>query len=80
MDLPPKETQEFVCALVINKTVYARIDRLTKIVEFGIKPTADKVMNLWKRDIDSLLDRFVKTSHLIAKEEMVHAVVARAAE
>jgi 26S proteasome regulatory subunit N5 len=57
--------------LVVNKTIFARLDRLSGIVTFEAKKDANTVLNEWSNTVHSLLDLIVKTNHLITKEEMI---------
>jgi 26S proteasome regulatory subunit N5 len=74
LDLPMDEAESHLSALVVNKTIYARIDRVSGIVSFVAPKDANTVLNEWSHNINSLLDIIVKTTHLIAKEEMVHSI------
>ncbi len=69
-----QETEAFLSNLVVNKTIFARMDRPAGIITFT-KPQEPTVMlNEWSNSIHSLLDLIVKTNHLITKEEMVHSL------
>ncbi|KAJ3105682.1 26S proteasome non-ATPase regulatory subunit 12 [Phlyctochytrium planicorne] len=74
LDLPEKEAEEFLSSLVVKKTIFARIDRPAGIVTFVPKKDPNKVLNDWSESITSLLNLINKTTHLIAKEEMVKDV------
>lgn len=75
LDLSEKEAESFLSSLVTSKTVYARIDRPRGCVSFvpaSKGPT--KVLNEWSADVNSLLQLISKTTHLIAKEDMVQSI------
>ena len=74
LDLSVQDTEEFLSALVVKKTVFARLDRISGIVTFEAKKDANVVLNEWSGTVHSLLDLIVKTTHLIAKEEMIHSI------
>ena len=74
LDLPAAEAEEYISSLVVNKTIYARIDRLAGIVSFVPRKDPNTILNEWSQNINSLLDLIVKTNHLIAKEEMVNSI------
>ncbi|KAI8983468.1 PCI domain-containing protein [Pilobolus umbonatus] len=74
LDLTEKDTEEFLSKLVVSKTIYARIDRSSNIVNFQTKMDANQILNNWSSDINSLLNLVEKTCHLISKEEMVHSI------
>ncbi|KAJ3126450.1 26S proteasome non-ATPase regulatory subunit 12 [Nowakowskiella sp. JEL0407] len=61
LDLPMKETEEFLSNLVISKTIYARIDRPAGIVSFVARKESKEVMNEWAQNINQLLELIVKT-------------------
>jgi 26S proteasome regulatory subunit N5 len=67
LDLPPLTTERTLCKLVTEKTIYARIDRPTGIVNFKAQRKVGEVMNDWSRDLDKMLGLVEKTSHLVAK-------------
>ncbi|KAJ8331829.1 proteasome regulatory particle subunit [Batrachochytrium dendrobatidis] len=74
LDLSIAETEEFLSNLVVDKTIYAKIDRPAGIVSFVTRKDPNTILNEWSQDINSLLELVVKTGHLITKEEMVHSI------
>ncbi|KAI8911773.1 hypothetical protein EDD86DRAFT_188772 [Gorgonomyces haynaldii] len=74
LDLPAQEVEDYISSLVVSKTIYARIDRISGIVSFVSKEDPNTILNKWSQNVSSLLDLIVKTSHLIQKEEMVHSI------
>lgn len=74
LDLTEDETEEFLSNLVINKTITGTIDRLTGIVTFESAKNPNEVLNDWSHNLGKLMLSINKTTHLINKEEMVHAV------
>jgi 26S proteasome regulatory subunit N5 len=69
-----QETEDFLSKLVVNKTIYARIDRPAGIINFVPKSDPNTILNDWSRNINSLLELINKTTHQIAKEEMVKSI------
>lgn len=67
-----QETEEFLSNLVVNKTVLAKIDRLSGVVCFQQAKDPNDILNDWSHNITSLMNLVNKTTHLITKEEMVH--------
>ncbi|KAH8119944.1 26S proteasome non-ATPase regulatory subunit 12 [Phellopilus nigrolimitatus] len=61
LDLSAQQTEETLCRLVVSKTIWARIDRPTGIVNFRDKKTAEDVMNNWSSDMQRLLGLVEKT-------------------
>ncbi|RKP22223.1 26S proteasome non-ATPase regulatory subunit 12 [Syncephalis pseudoplumigaleata] len=74
LDLDHDEAEEFLCRLVVSKTVHARIDRPAGIITFAASRDPVQILNDWSRDVDRLMDIVEKTTHLINKEEMVHRI------
>lgn len=67
LDLPPLTTERTLCKLVTDKTIYARINRPSGIVDFKPKQNPTDVLNSWTGDIDKMLGLVEKTSHLVSK-------------
>ncbi|KAI0347847.1 PCI-domain-containing protein [Trametopsis cervina] len=61
LDLTPREAEETLSRLVVSKTVWARIDRPTGIINFRQARTAEDVMNDWSSDMSKLLSLIEKT-------------------
>lgn len=59
---------------IVSKTIDARLDRLTGIVDFAVPKSADTVLNEWSSKINNVLDLVIKTTQLISKEEMVSEI------
>lgn len=57
LDLSRQETEETLSRLVVQKTVYARIDRPAATVTFSEPKTTDKVLNEWSSDVGKLMVR-----------------------
>jgi len=75
--LSDKETEEELSELVSSKFVHARIDRPAGTIKFGQKQTYIDRLNGWSDNITKMLDLVENTSHLIQKEQMVHAARAK---
>lgn len=73
LDLTEEETEEFLSNLVINKTIAGKVDRLTGIVTFEKQKDPNEMLNDWSNNLTLLMNTINKTTHLINKEEMVHA-------
>jgi 26S proteasome regulatory subunit N5 len=76
LDLTLDETEEFLSNLVVNKTISGKIDRLAGIVTFESQKGINEVLNDWSHNLNQLMNSINKTTHLINKEEMLHAVKA----
>ncbi|TLS22238.1 uncharacterized protein PpBr36_09835 [Pyricularia pennisetigena] len=71
LDLAEEETEKYISDLVTSKTVYAKIDRPARIVNFAKPRDADDVLNEWSSNMKSLLGLLERIDHLITKEEMM---------
>ncbi len=74
LDLTDEETEDFLSNLVINKTINGKVDRLAGIVTFEKQKDPNEMLNEWSNNLTTLMNSINKTTHLINKEEMVHAV------
>uniref|UniRef100_A0A671L9A7 26S proteasome non-ATPase regulatory subunit 12 n=1 Tax=Sinocyclocheilus anshuiensis TaxID=1608454 RepID=A0A671L9A7_9TELE len=72
LDLSVDESEEFLSNLVVNKTIYAKVDRLAGIINFQRPKDPNDLLNDWSQKLNSLMSLVNKTTHLIAKEEMIH--------
>ena len=70
--LTESETEDFLSAMVVNKTVEAKTDRLDGVVNFVKHQDPNDMLNNWSHSISELLSLVMKTTHLVNKEEMVH--------
>ena len=64
-------TEKYISELVTAKTVYAKIDRPARVVNFAKPRDADDVLNEWSGNMKSLLGLLERIDHLITKEEMM---------
>lgn len=71
LDLTEDETEKYISELVCSKTVYARIDRPARIVNFAKPRDVDDILNEWSHNMKSLLGLLERVDHLITKEEMM---------
>ncbi len=60
--------------MIFEKILYARIDRLTGIVNFVAKKNENEILNEWKSDIHTLLGLVDSTCNLINREHEVHGI------
>jgi 26S proteasome regulatory subunit N5 len=71
LDLSDDETEKYISELVTAKTIYAKIDRPARVVNFAKPRDADDVLNEWSGNMKSLLGLLERIDHLITKEEMM---------
>lgn len=76
LDLTEDETEKYISELVTSKTVFARIDRPARIVNFAKPRDVDDVLNEWSHNMKDLLDHLGRIEHLITKEEMMANIQA----
>jgi 26S proteasome regulatory subunit N5 len=75
LDLNEDETEKFISDLVTSKTIYAKIDRPARVVNFAKPRDADDVLNEWSGNMKSLLGLLERIDHLITKEEMMARIL-----
>jgi 26S proteasome regulatory subunit N5 len=66
--------ETFVSDLVVNKSIFAKIDRPKGIVAFRKHKEPNELLNEWSSNISDLLGLLEKTTHLIHRELMVHKI------
>jgi len=74
LDLNDQDTEDTLSKLVVSKTIYAKVDRPAGLISFAAPKDANRVLNDWSNNINSLLGLIEKTCHLITKEEMLHSI------
>jgi len=75
LDIP--ETEKHLSRLVVNGSVFAKMDRPHGIIAFKKAEQASDVLNSWGSDIENLLGLVENTCHLIHRENMVHKLGAK---
>jgi len=71
LDLSEEETEKYISDLVTKKTVYARIDRPARVVNFEVKRGPDEVLDDWSSSMKGLLQLLERVGHLMQREEMM---------
>jgi len=71
LDLSEEETEKYISDLVTKKTVYARIDRPARVVNFEVKRGPDEVLDEWGSSMKGLLGLLERVGHLMQREEMM---------
>mmetsp|Transcript_2316 Transcript_2316/g.3056 ORF Transcript_2316/g.3056 Transcript_2316/m.3056 type:complete len:444 (+) Transcript_2316:147-1478(+) len=74
LDLDRDSVETFVSDLVINKSIFAKIDRPNGMVSFKKAQDPNEALNEWGHNINDLLSLLERTCHLIHRENMVHKV------
>ncbi|KAJ3069031.1 26S proteasome non-ATPase regulatory subunit 12 [Podochytrium sp. JEL0797] len=74
LDLSANDAEEVLSKLVVSKTIHAKMDRPAGVINFVPRKSPNAVLNEWSSNINQLLDLISKTTHLIAKEEMVASI------
>jgi len=70
LNLSSDEAEEVLSYMVVNKTIWAKVDRLEGIVNFSAQKHPNETLNDWSRNLNTLMSLVSKTNHLINKEEM----------
>jgi len=75
LDIP--ETEKHLSRLVVNGSVFAKMDRPHGIIAFKKAEQASDVLNSWGSDIENLLGLGENTCHLIHRKNIVHKLGAK---
>lgn len=70
LDLSIDEVEEVLSYMVVNQTIWAKIDRLEGIVNFSAQKYPNEILNDWSSNLNKLMKLVGKANHLINKEEM----------
>ncbi len=70
LDVPQQIAEKYLCILISDSIISAKIDRVTGIVTFGDNEDNQLLLNNWSRKVDDLLSLLIRTNHVISKEEM----------
>lgn len=70
LNLSTDEAEEVLSYMVVNKTIWAKVDRLEGVVNFSAQKHPNEILNDWSRNLNTLMNLVGKTNHLINKEEM----------
>jgi 26S proteasome regulatory subunit N5 len=63
-----------LCEMIFGKIIWARVDRLTGVVNFIAKQNENDILNEWLSDIHKLLGLVDSTCNLINREHEVHGI------
>ena len=74
LNVDQKVAESELCEMIFNKVIYARIDRLTGVVNFVAKQNENDILNEWLSDIHRLLGLVDSTCNLINREHEVHGI------
>ncbi|KAJ2758514.1 proteasome regulatory particle subunit, partial [Coemansia sp. BCRC 34490] len=74
LDLSSADVEAFISSAVVAGSIYARIDRPSGVVSFAKPRDGEEQLNAWASDVNRLLALVEKTTHLIAKEEIVSKI------
>jgi len=80
LDLDATKTESILSRLVVQKMVYARIDRPAGTINFSEPKGTDRILNDWSSDVGKLMGLIEKTCHLISKEHAIHQARLSAAK
>jgi len=76
LNLPSDKAEDYLSKLVVDGTVYAKIDRIEGTIDFTEHEQPHVMLDSWSSNMDRLMGMVNKACHLISKEEMVHALKA----
>jgi len=72
LDMTLEDTEQLLSNMVVDKSVKAKIDRPSGVVEFSVAKSVNEVLNEWSFGLNDLMKLVNNTTHLINKEQMVH--------
>eukprot|EP00668_Euglena_longa_P011589 GGOE01013997.1.p1 GENE.GGOE01013997.1~~GGOE01013997.1.p1 ORF type:complete len:506 (+),score=244.71 GGOE01013997.1:95-1519(+) len=70
--MPLEETEEFLCVMVSDKLVSAKVNRMDNTVSFTQHRNKEQHLNQWADGVNEVLNLLGTTCHLITKEQMVN--------
>ena len=74
--VPDDEIESELADMVVNNYIFARINRIEKIVNFRKKTDHHDVLDNFNYDMDNMLKKIEETCHLINKEYLKHGIKA----
>ena len=74
--VPNDEIESELADMVVNNYIFARINRIEKIVNFRKKTDHHDVLDNFNYDMDNMLKKIEETCHLINKEYLKHGIKA----
>ena len=75
-NIPNDEIESELADMVVNNYIFARINRIEKIVNFRKKTDHHDVLDNFNYDMDNMLKKIEETCHLINKEYLKHGIKA----
>ena len=72
--VPNDEIENEIADMVVNNYIFARINRIEKIVNFRKKTDHHDVLDNFNYDMDNMLKKIEETCHLINKEYLKHGI------
>ena len=73
-EVPIDEIENEIADMVVNNYIYARINRIEKIVNFRKTTDHHDVLDNFNYDMDNMLKKIEETCHLINKEYLKHGI------
>lgn len=74
LSLSKEEAEKNLCDMVVNKHVWAKIDRPAGLVTFTPRKDPTELLNEWSHGIGELLELVNQVCHLIHRENVVHRI------
>ena len=74
--VPAEEVENEISDMVVNNYIFAKIDRIEKIVNFRKKTDHHDVLDNFNYDMDNMLKKIEETCHLINKEYLKYGIKA----
>ncbi|PVU97023.1 hypothetical protein BB561_000845 [Smittium simulii] len=74
VSLDVASAEEKLCGLVVDGSVYAKIDRPRQIINFVQPKSVSETLDVWVSDVNGLLGLVEKTCHLVEKENILYNI------
>lgn len=74
LNLSTDETEKYISDLVVEKSIFAKIDRPSGIISFRKRKDPNEILNEWSNDVSHLMGLLEKTCHLINRENMIYKI------
>ncbi|AOA60521.1 26S proteasome regulatory subunit [Komagataella phaffii CBS 7435] len=76
LQLTQSQVEHNITTLVNDGTIYAKVNRPSKVVDFVKRKTENELLNTWSSNVDELLEHIETIEHLVNKEEMMKSLTA----
>jgi 26S proteasome regulatory subunit N5 len=72
LDMTLEDTEQLLSNMVVDKSVQAKIDRPSGVVEFSVAKSVNEVLNEWSFGLNDLMKLVNNTTHLLNKQNIFY--------